>query len=307
VIETVAPQVGFEPTTLRLTAECSTIELLRSVEEPTPSLHQNQAHPVKSKNRLISYNVPSTVCFAQCGTAYLCGPSTRSSTTYASNYGAAPGSLPSSLSCGTNSMAIFSANRSSAAGSKSMKHTMPAPARLETQGPMSSVWHEQDTRKKQFYKLSPDGEAFFEPAAPICDGQWLRGCGIDYGRAPSGFAARSSLTIGLQPSRHLGETVEKALGSMKTTEHPTIGESFNPREWYSAISGHTVPSPIVRDPELSSTSKRLYGSIESFSPAVEIHPRNAAPGDGEPLGVGKRCWSTGLGTQSSGAIRVPFL
>jgi hypothetical protein len=26
-----APQVGFEPTTLRLTAECSTIELLRSV------------------------------------------------------------------------------------------------------------------------------------------------------------------------------------------------------------------------------------------------------------------------------------
>ena len=28
-----APQVGFEPTTLRLTAECSTIELLRSVED----------------------------------------------------------------------------------------------------------------------------------------------------------------------------------------------------------------------------------------------------------------------------------
>ncbi len=26
-----APQVGFEPTTLRLTAECSAIELLRSV------------------------------------------------------------------------------------------------------------------------------------------------------------------------------------------------------------------------------------------------------------------------------------
>ena len=26
-----APQVGFEPTTLRLTAECSTIELLRSI------------------------------------------------------------------------------------------------------------------------------------------------------------------------------------------------------------------------------------------------------------------------------------
>jgi hypothetical protein len=28
-----APQVGFEPTTLRLTAECSTIELLRSNAE----------------------------------------------------------------------------------------------------------------------------------------------------------------------------------------------------------------------------------------------------------------------------------
>ncbi len=28
-----APQVGFEPTTLRLTAECSTIELLRSKTE----------------------------------------------------------------------------------------------------------------------------------------------------------------------------------------------------------------------------------------------------------------------------------
>jgi hypothetical protein len=27
-----APQVGFEPTTLRLTAECSTVELLRSIE-----------------------------------------------------------------------------------------------------------------------------------------------------------------------------------------------------------------------------------------------------------------------------------
>ena len=30
VIENLAPQVGLEPTTLRLTAECSTIELLRS-------------------------------------------------------------------------------------------------------------------------------------------------------------------------------------------------------------------------------------------------------------------------------------
>src|SRR5262245_58294580 len=31
-----APQVGFEPTTLRLTAECSTIELLRSVVDRSP-------------------------------------------------------------------------------------------------------------------------------------------------------------------------------------------------------------------------------------------------------------------------------
>ena len=29
-----APQVGLEPTTLRLTAECSTIELLRNLKEP---------------------------------------------------------------------------------------------------------------------------------------------------------------------------------------------------------------------------------------------------------------------------------
>jgi hypothetical protein len=29
-LKNLAPQVGFEPTTLRLTAECSTIELLRN-------------------------------------------------------------------------------------------------------------------------------------------------------------------------------------------------------------------------------------------------------------------------------------
>ena len=37
-----APQVGLEPTTLRLTAECSAIELLRSVraaEIPYPNYH----------------------------------------------------------------------------------------------------------------------------------------------------------------------------------------------------------------------------------------------------------------------------
>jgi hypothetical protein len=33
VIDSLAPEVGLEPTTLRLTAECSAIELLRSVLE----------------------------------------------------------------------------------------------------------------------------------------------------------------------------------------------------------------------------------------------------------------------------------
>ena len=33
VIDFMAPEVGLEPTTLRLTAECSAIELLRSVLE----------------------------------------------------------------------------------------------------------------------------------------------------------------------------------------------------------------------------------------------------------------------------------
>jgi hypothetical protein len=34
MIDLLAPQVGLEPTTLRLTAECSTIELLRSKMVP---------------------------------------------------------------------------------------------------------------------------------------------------------------------------------------------------------------------------------------------------------------------------------
>jgi hypothetical protein len=33
LIDSLAPEVGLEPTTLRLTAECSAIELLRSVLE----------------------------------------------------------------------------------------------------------------------------------------------------------------------------------------------------------------------------------------------------------------------------------
>src|SRR6478672_9421520 len=41
-----APQVGLEPTTLRLTAECSTIELLRSVAI-YKTLHQTPALQVK--------------------------------------------------------------------------------------------------------------------------------------------------------------------------------------------------------------------------------------------------------------------
>src|ERR1039457_3993464 len=47
-IEKLAPQVGLEPTTLRLTAECSTIELLRS--NGVPSLKQTLGSSVKSVN-----------------------------------------------------------------------------------------------------------------------------------------------------------------------------------------------------------------------------------------------------------------
>jgi hypothetical protein len=37
-MKSLAPQVGFEPTTLRLTAECSTIELLRSNTQKPPTI-----------------------------------------------------------------------------------------------------------------------------------------------------------------------------------------------------------------------------------------------------------------------------
>ena len=43
-----APQVGLEPTTLRLTAECSAIELLRSVEWST-SFETCHANPFIAK------------------------------------------------------------------------------------------------------------------------------------------------------------------------------------------------------------------------------------------------------------------
>ena len=36
-MDAVAPQVGLEPTTLRLTAECSAIELLRNKEDEVPA------------------------------------------------------------------------------------------------------------------------------------------------------------------------------------------------------------------------------------------------------------------------------
>ena len=39
MIDSLAPEVGLEPTTLRLTAECSAIELLRSVLERGYSTH----------------------------------------------------------------------------------------------------------------------------------------------------------------------------------------------------------------------------------------------------------------------------
>src|ERR1700747_1338977 len=44
-LKNLAPQVGLEPTTLRLTAECSTIELLRSNRQVS-SLHQRLAGSV---------------------------------------------------------------------------------------------------------------------------------------------------------------------------------------------------------------------------------------------------------------------
>ena len=49
-MKTLAPQVGLEPTTLRLTAECSTIELLRSKAGETPLLDHSAGIPVKPKS-----------------------------------------------------------------------------------------------------------------------------------------------------------------------------------------------------------------------------------------------------------------
>src|SRR3954447_14072097 len=47
-----APQVGFEPTTLRLTAECSTVELLRSKVFLYLNKHRNRVsiHPAPRRS-----------------------------------------------------------------------------------------------------------------------------------------------------------------------------------------------------------------------------------------------------------------
>ena len=46
-----APQVGLEPTTLRLTAECSTIELLRTKVDEFISFNQTGGTAVKLQSR----------------------------------------------------------------------------------------------------------------------------------------------------------------------------------------------------------------------------------------------------------------
>ena len=53
-LKDLAPQVGLEPTTLRLTAECSTIELLRSNRQVL-SLHQRLDGSVNFAERFCSY------------------------------------------------------------------------------------------------------------------------------------------------------------------------------------------------------------------------------------------------------------
>ena len=56
-----APQVGLEPTTLRLTAECSAIELLRSVEgrvdaDASPALSLFILASARSCSKLPGFN-----------------------------------------------------------------------------------------------------------------------------------------------------------------------------------------------------------------------------------------------------------
>src|ERR1039457_6624800 len=58
----VAPQVGLEPTTLRLTAECSTIELLRS--KVVPLFNQTASSSVKSHGPSGYWR--ASIAFANC-------------------------------------------------------------------------------------------------------------------------------------------------------------------------------------------------------------------------------------------------
>ena len=48
--DVLAPQVGLEPTTLRLTAECSAIELLRSVFRGILHYHVSRERAARQKN-----------------------------------------------------------------------------------------------------------------------------------------------------------------------------------------------------------------------------------------------------------------
>src|ERR1051326_8007056 len=63
VVKGLAPQVGLEPTTLRLTAECSTIELLRSNAGGQPhyiKIAREKSTQVRAARRRPRYLVKST-------------------------------------------------------------------------------------------------------------------------------------------------------------------------------------------------------------------------------------------------------
>ncbi len=72
--EEMAPQVGLEPTTLRLTAECSAIELLRSVAGLTFDFH-NIIHAARVKTLLLKYRVGGVKQLLRPGPRLPCLPS----------------------------------------------------------------------------------------------------------------------------------------------------------------------------------------------------------------------------------------
>ena len=72
-----APQVGLEPTTLRLTAECSAIELLRNMAVVVQFLLYN--HLLESGSDLLSRAVSSQVPSAQRGLTSVFGMGTGGS------------------------------------------------------------------------------------------------------------------------------------------------------------------------------------------------------------------------------------